>query len=149
VPRCLPAKNPSAQSEIPARCARWHVWFCFVRRPHPLTAKLNLLSSPIPIDKGSRVSSPAQCVMRLQQCQLRDSRLDLDHLSVFRSSIRGAGLEVTIASFEPFEEFSETRPRFAGWLAADHQRSDLNDWKRGEFDHARTFVSNETDPESF
>jgi hypothetical protein len=38
------------------------------------------------------------------------------------------------------------------WRLAAHltiKGADLSDWKRGEFDHARTFVSNETDPESF
>jgi len=38
------------------------------------------------------------------------------------------------------------------WRLAAHltiKGADLSDWKRDEFDHARRFVSNEEDPESF
>ncbi len=38
------------------------------------------------------------------------------------------------------------------WRLAAHltiKEADLSNWKRGEFDHIRTFVSNETHSESF
>jgi len=52
---------------------------------------------------------------------------------------------VTIAAFEPFEEFSEKRPRFAGWLAAHLtiNEADLRDWKRGEFEQPGGVLAND------